>query len=125
MRENGIAVDDDIVFCVPPKEKQGFEYTCRILEKKPPTALIAGNNLLGSGALSAIRAANLTIPDDIQLTVFDDPSWTSLVSPPLTVVSQPTYALGRTAAELLLRRINEPDGPIQEVVLKSRLIVRS
>ncbi len=124
LRENGIRVEEDIVFCVPPKEKQGFEYTCKMLRDNPPTAMIAGNNLLGVGASRAIRAAGLHIPDDITLTVFDDASWTSLMSPPLTVISQPTYALGRTAAELILKRINDPDGPIQEVMLKSRLVVR-
>jgi DNA-binding LacI/PurR family transcriptional regulator len=124
LQENGIALEEDIVYCVAPKESQGYECTCEMLANHPPSALIAGNNLLGEGATRAIRAANLTIPDNITLAVFDNPSWTSLISFPLTVVAQPTYPLGKTAAELLLKRIDEPDGPLQEIVLKSRLIVR-
>jgi DNA-binding LacI/PurR family transcriptional regulator len=125
LHENDIELDEDIIYCVHPKEKQGFDYTCRMLGgEDPPTAIVAGTNLLGEGATKAIRAAGLSIPDDITLAVFDNPSWASLVSFPLTVVAQPTYALGKTAAELILKRISDPDGPIQEIVLKSQLITR-
>jgi DNA-binding LacI/PurR family transcriptional regulator len=123
LRDNGIKLDEALVFHVSPKEGEGFACTSKLLLGSPPTALITGNNLLGEGAIRAIRAAGLRIPDDITLAVFDNPSWTSLISFPLTVVSQPTYALGTTAAELILKRINEPDRPTQEVVLKTRLII--
>jgi DNA-binding LacI/PurR family transcriptional regulator len=123
LRANNIA-QEDMFYCVSPKESEGYEYTLRMLKINPPSALIAGNNLLAEGAVRAIQAAGLAIPDDITLAVFDNPGWASLVSFPLTVISQPTYALGTTAAELILRRIQEPDRPIQEVVLKSRMIVR-
>jgi LacI family transcriptional regulator, fructose operon transcriptional repressor len=123
LSENGIKLEEALVFGVSPKESEGFEYTSKMLKTNPPTALIAGTNLLAEGAIRAIRTAGLKIPDDITLAVFDNPSWVSLISFPLTVVSQPTYMLGTTAAELVLKRINEPDRPTQEVVLKTRLIV--
>lgn len=122
LRESGIPYDPDIVYCVPPKEQQGYDYSCKILQGNPPSALIAGNNLIGEGATRAIQQMGLNVPDDITLAVFDNPSWTSLIMLPVTVIAQPTYALGQTAAELLLKRINYPDGPIQEIVLKSKLI---
>ena len=125
LRDNGIEMEEEIVFCVSPKEREGFECTTQMLKHNPPTAVIAGNNLLGEGAIRAIRTNGLSIPDDIMLALFDNPSWTSLISFPLAVISQPTYGLGATAAELVLKRINSPDRPLQEVTLKSRLIVRS
>jgi DNA-binding LacI/PurR family transcriptional regulator len=48
----------------------------------------------------------------------------TLIKPALTVVAQPTYELGQTAANLLLHRIKDRTCPRQEVVLKSQLFVR-
>ena len=48
----------------------------------------------------------------------------TLVEPPVTVIEQPTYEIGQTATELLLKRIKEPDRPTREVILKGKLIVR-
>ena len=76
------------------------------------------------GALRAIHERGLSIPDDIALVAFDELDWMSLVKPGLTVVAQPTYQVGRTAAELLLKRIEDHTRPPQQVVLKPELIVR-
>ena len=47
-----------------------------------------------------------------------------LVQPGLTVVAQPTYELGQTAAELLLERIEDPTRPVREIVLEPTLLIR-
>ncbi len=46
------------------------------------------------------------------------------LEPPLTAIVQPTYQLGAKAAELLLRRIAEPDAPVTEVVLQASFVIR-
>jgi len=45
------------------------------------------------------------------------------VKPALTVVAQPTYAMGKKAAELLLQRIADPNRPPQEVLLQPTIKV--
>jgi DNA-binding LacI/PurR family transcriptional regulator len=47
------------------------------------------------------------------------------LDPPLTAIRQPTYRLGRTAAEMLLARIAEPGRPVAQVRLPAELIVRA
>jgi LacI family fructose operon transcriptional repressor len=66
----------------------------------------------------------LRIPEQVALAAFDDVEWTVFLQPALTVVAQPTYEMGRTAAEMLLRRIATPDSSPQEVMLSPQLIVR-
>ena len=80
--------------------------------------------MLTLGALRAIRDAGLRIPDDIALAAFDDLDWMSLMQPQLTVVSQPTYELGRTAAEWLFVRIHDRARPCRQIVLQPEIIVR-
>jgi len=91
----------------------------------PPTAVFVTNNLMTLGALQAIHELGVRIPSDIAVVGFDDMPWATALQPPLTVVAQPTYEVGRTAAQLLLDRLHEPHRPIQKVVLKTKLIVRA
>ena len=68
----------------------------------PVTALLASDAVVAVSALEELRALGLDVPVDISVAVFDDPPWARLVSPPLTVVSQPVLEIGVAAAELLI-----------------------
>ena len=91
----------------------------------PPDAILAGNSRMVIGALNAIKNAGLSIPDDIALAAFDETIWTPHVASGITVISQPTYDIGRTAAELLMQRIADSQRPPRDVILKGKLIERS
>jgi LacI family transcriptional regulator/LacI family repressor for deo operon, udp, cdd, tsx, nupC, and nupG len=75
--------------------------------------------------LQAIHERHLAIPGEIAIVGFDEMPWAMSLRPPLTTVAQPAFEAGRTAAELLLARIREPAMPRRQVVLETRLIVRS
>lgn len=89
-----------------------------------PEALLVSNGLFLLGALQAVRAAGLSIPEDVALVGFDDDPWTALVEPGLTVIAQPTYEIGRTAMELLLQRRESPERPVRVIELAGTLIKR-
>jgi LacI family transcriptional regulator len=72
---------------------------------KGATALLVANNLMAVGALQAIRAANLSVPQDIALVSFDDPAWAELTDPPLTTLAQPVRLMAAAAVELLMQRL--------------------
>jgi DNA-binding LacI/PurR family transcriptional regulator len=125
LKAHGLPILPDLIRTGPPKETVGYRLTGEFLDLSDrPTALFTGNNLLTVGALRAIYERGLRIPDDIALGAFDELDWMSLVEPPLTVVAQPTYELGRTAADLLLKRIEDGTRPPQEVVLKPTILIR-
>jgi LacI family transcriptional regulator len=85
---------------------------------------LAVHNLMTVGAMQAIAEAGLRVPEDIAVVGFDDANWATALRPPLTVVQQPTYDIGRIAAELLLRRIDGESFPPKRVVLRTELIER-
>jgi LacI family transcriptional regulator/LacI family repressor for deo operon, udp, cdd, tsx, nupC, and nupG len=108
------------------KQSAGYSAMQQVLDlANPPTAVFAGSNLLTMGALQAIHERRLVIPDQIAIVGFDEMPWAMSLRPPLTTVAQPAFEVGRTAAELLLARVREPSLPRRQVVLETRLIIRS
>ncbi len=89
-----------------------------------PTALFVTNNLMAVGAIEAIHQRRLKIPAEVAINGFDDLPWAEALDPPLTVVRQPAYEVGRSAAELLLRRLENRDAPAASLRLRPRLILR-
>jgi DNA-binding LacI/PurR family transcriptional regulator len=69
----------------------------------PPTAVFAGSDEMAFGALSALREARLSAPQDLSVVGVDDHEMAA--SSGLTTVRQPVVEQGRTAAELLLRAL--------------------
>lgn len=110
-----------------PTVEAGRAAAAELLNKHPadrPDALLASNGLLLLGAAQAIQSAGLQMPHDIGLAGFDNNDWTTLPALDVTVIEQPTYEIGRTAAELLLQRLAEPTRPVRSVVLEGRLLAR-
>lgn len=94
-------------------------------EPEPPTALIAGNNLVTVGCMRALRSRGLRVPEDVSLVGIDDFEWADCFEPRLTLVAQPCAELGRQAASLLVQRIRDPQGPPRHVYLAAELKVRA
>jgi LacI family transcriptional regulator len=91
-----------------------------------PTAIVTANNILCEGAVRAIGALGLAVPEDISIMSFDDTPWMSLLPAPISVVDQPAREMGSTAAALLFDRIDNPDSTgIREVVLHPTLHLRA
>jgi LacI family transcriptional regulator, fructose operon transcriptional repressor len=90
----------------------------------PPDAIFAGNNRMTAGAINAIKQAGLSVPDDIAVAGFDETVWMPHIGPGITVISQPTYEMGRTAMDLLLQRLSQPHRPTREIILRGALIER-
>jgi DNA-binding LacI/PurR family transcriptional regulator len=125
LNENGLGVDPDLIEVGDFKQQSGYTKACDLLNRQDrPTALFVSNNLMTLGALNAIHDIGLRIPQDIAIVGFDDLSWAPSINPPLTAVAQPTYELGKWAANLLLGRLSERDKEPVEIILKPSLIVR-
>jgi LacI family fructose operon transcriptional repressor len=125
LKDRGIEPLTDLAKYVSPKEEDGFKTVMAFLQlPEPPDAVFASNSLLAAGALRAFREKGVSVPDEIAFASFDETIWARLVIPAVTVIEQPTYEIGRTAVELLVKRIQEPTRSNRKVTLKSRLIVR-
>jgi DNA-binding LacI/PurR family transcriptional regulator len=91
--------------------------------KQRPDALFVYNDLAALGIEHALVQQGVRIPEDIAVVGFDDIGPAEYALVPLTTVRQPTHEIGRTAVEVLVRRIAGETPPVQ-IVLAPQLIVR-
>ncbi|GAB2799333.1 LacI family DNA-binding transcriptional regulator [Halomonas shantousis] len=103
----------------------GFEAIQTLMvESTPPTAVICHNDLMAFGAMLGLKRMGLMPGIDCAVIGTDDVEETELSDPALTSVATHPYAIGEEAARLALRRIANPDGAREQVVLSPRLKVR-
>lgn len=121
MAEAGLPVDGSWVSLGPTDPERVRSETARLLSgPEPVTALFAGNNRVTVTAVRVLAGQSRTVA----LVGFDDFELADLLSPPVTVVAQDPAQLGRSAAELLFRRLEGVDDPPRQLALPTRLIAR-
>ncbi|MBG0829692.1 LacI family DNA-binding transcriptional regulator [Planomonospora sp. ID67723] len=90
-----------------------------------PDAVFCANDLLALGMLRGLMHAGVRVPDDVALIGYDDIDFAAASAVSLTSIRQPTYQLGRTAAELLLDECDNPGTHAhQQIMFQPELVVR-
>ena len=87
---------------------------------EPPDAVVAGNNLIGVGAIQVLTEHGLT-PPAVGVAVIGSLPFTTLSPAAVTVVRLPARHMGVTAANMLLERIRGDVQPSRTVVLRNEL----
>lgn len=89
--------------------------------KGRPDAVFVASDTMAAGALRAIYEAGLSVPGDIAVFGFDGLQHQMQRHPELSTVVQSIAALGKTAVQLLIDRVGDPDGLPQHVYLSTQL----
>lgn len=87
---------------------------------EPPDAVVAGNNLIGVGALQVLAERSLT-PPELGVAVIGSLPFTTLAPSVVTVVRLPAREMGTTAARMLLERIAGDPQPVRTAVLSGEV----
>jgi LacI family transcriptional regulator len=95
-----------------------------LAQPAPPTAILAVDGTLTLCAFEAVQDSGLRFPDECTVLGFDDLDWTRIVRPRVTVVAQPAYDIGATAARRLLARLEGDTSPPQTLLLETSLVAR-
>lgn len=85
-----------------------------------PTAVIAACDDMAISFISGVQAMGLHIPEDLSIISFDGSPVCEYCHPPLSTIEQPVEEMGRTAATMLLEKIN---GTVAEMPM--RLVIPS
>ena len=89
-----------------------------------PTAVFAASDMMAIGFMRAVHASGLRVPQDVSVVGFDGIEFADFCEPPLTTVRQPREAMGREAAELLVRLIRGEAAPGPDMTVRLPLTLR-
>lgn len=98
----------------------GCQYAAQLIEQQPATTVIVcTNDLMAIGAMKCLRQSGRSVPDDVSITGFDDlciegagnseNRLGAFVTPTLTTIRTPLYAIGRATMEMLVDMIRRPE----------------
>lgn len=90
----------------------------------PPTAIFCTDDYKASGVLHTAQQLGLRVPEDLSVMGHNNYRISQLSIPPLTTVALPLFDMGRTAAEILLRKIANPDAPVENIYKPFELLIR-
>jgi DNA-binding LacI/PurR family transcriptional regulator len=125
LAQNGLSMRDEYHSYGDLTQSGGFKAMNELLAlSPPPTAIVACNDLMALGAISAAQKQGLVVGRDIAITGFDDIPLAEHSHPTLTTVRQPVYDIGRLTCEMLIRLIRGEELRERHVLLQPELIVR-
>lgn len=106
----GLEPDPSLVIESEVNQNAGYQAMQQLLAlAEPPTAVVNHNDVLAVGAMHAIRVAGLSIPGNISVVGYDDTASSAHLEPPLTTIRFSRIEMGRQAAAILFRAIEQDE----------------
>jgi DNA-binding LacI/PurR family transcriptional regulator len=127
MNEANLDVTSDMIFDNIITRLSGEELAQTLLTKnKLPDAIFSSSDYSALGALITFKNAGINIPQDIGIVGFANEPFTELTDPALTTLEQYSEDIGRSAARLLIERIeNKQNKEVpSSLSFKPQLIIR-
>lgn len=98
-------------------------YFCNMENR--PTALFCMNDEMALGAMQALGASGVRIPEDVSIAGFDDIKNAKYYSPSLTTVAQPAEEMGKVAVDTLLHIVEGENLTQSEFILPYEFTIRN
>ncbi|CAI8699450.1 LacI family DNA-binding transcriptional regulator [Pseudomonas sp. IT-P176] len=124
LKEAGVQVPTERMLESDFTSTGGYNAAATLLTSNPPTAIFAGNDMMGIGVLRAAAERNIRVPSELSVIGFDDIQMSRYVYPALTTVGQSILQLGEMAAQVLLRRIAAPQLATDQQIVTPSIVLR-
>src|SRR5579871_5005768 len=127
LAEANIACDETLVMPGQYWEwsrHENAELLMRLPATERPTALFCSNGRIALGALRALEAMNVRVPQDVSVTAISETTEISTALLPLTAAQTPLRQLGEHAVEMLLAQIHNGATAGTKTLLPGELVVR-
>jgi LacI family transcriptional regulator len=92
--------------------------------KNPPTAVFCSNDDMAVGAINAVFAKGLNVPNDISIIGFDDIASARYTNPSLTTVKKHIEKISKLGAEKILEVVEGNEHSGEKIFVETELIVR-
>lgn len=124
MNAYNIPVEENLIMYVgiqQDRAKIGIDYLMSLKDK--PDAIFAINDPIAVGSVLELKKRGFKVPEDVAVAGFSESPIGRIME--LTSVSQPTFEIGKVAAEMLLKQIKNYDAPTETIVLNAKLNIRN
>lgn len=100
---HGLPVQDTLTVPGVYSFGSGFERTVRLMQRaNRPTAIFGCNDEIAAGALAAVKANGMRVPDDVAIAGFENSPFSRQSHPQITTASQSTGEIAHQAMMLLI-----------------------
>lgn len=125
LERSGLPVREEWIAIGRLTQEDGYREGLRLLDLEPaPTAIIAANDLMALGVISAAQERGLIVGRDLAVVGFDDTPLAEHSHPSLTTVHQPIYDIGKMICCMLIQLIENGDPVQRQVMLEPTLVIR-
>jgi DNA-binding LacI/PurR family transcriptional regulator len=120
----GVEVDEALIVHTPwmDAERNAADAVSRLLEEGEIDAVVTNSDRYAIGAIDALRARGLSVPEQVAVVGYDDVAIAALASPPLTTIRQDGALAGRLLARALVQQMQT--GAVTDVVMPAELVLR-
>lgn len=126
LTDSGVSYDP-IVLEGGMHENNGYSHIDKMMEMGfTNCAIFAVNDPVAVGAVKRLKELRIKIPQQVGIVGFSNNPITEMISPQLTTVEQPAFEMGKRAAEILIREIEDENNVIipSDIKLETNLIIR-
>lgn len=107
-------------------EENGLFLAQRFLQLSPrPSAVVLMDDYTAVAFAAELERHGVRVPGDVSIVSHDDSPIAHCATLQLTTVTHPVRAITATTIELLTSRLQDPEAPPRQVVLRGELIVRN
>ncbi len=127
LSDHGIQASEDwVLHCKEISEKEGYDFTARLMNlTNPPDAIFCITDLVAMGAMNYLKQSHFQIPEQVGLIGFSNWDMAKFVTPSLSSIDQHAFEMGEKAIELLLEEIrNNEVGTNKIIETKTKLVIR-
>ena len=125
MTQAGMSIKEDLICICKSDNKSIFESSTKLISKQKPDAIFCLCDYHAIIVMRAIEELGLKMPDDIQLIGFDNINISSFLPTSLSTIDTNAAKVGQVAAQLLIEKINNPDAPVQQIIIEPKLVIRN
>jgi signal transduction histidine kinase/DNA-binding LacI/PurR family transcriptional regulator/AraC-like DNA-binding protein len=125
LKQYNLTLDPDMVFSGDFRRYSGTAAVKHLLDKNILgfDALVSANDNMAIGAMQALQAQGIRVPDDVIVSGFDDIEETRAIVPSLTTVRTPWHLLGSKSIDLVLSQMTD-NSLSDQILLETELVRR-
>jgi len=127
LKEAGLETNESLIIHNSLTREDGICAIKELLQNTPlPDAIFCANDTTALSAILHLKEVGVQVPEAIAIVGFSNEPFSEVVTPSISTIKQPGFEMGQKAAELLIKQINQKEGPIKFETIKmpTELIVR-